>query len=126
MQQQGHNEATGLAKITRAYNLPSNYVIHTVGPIVEATVNETHQSLLTSSYTSILNLAAEIETLKSLAFCSISTGVFGYPIEQATPLAIETVKDWLINHPGQFDSIIFNVFSEHDLHVYQSVMNAQS
>ncbi len=126
MSRQGHPEATGQAKVTRAYNLPSNFVIHTVGPIVEGEVTAEHRSLLSSCYSSVLDTTEELEAIRSIAFCSISTGVFGYPIEHAAPLAIETVSDWLRLHPGQIDTVIFNVFSTRDREVYQSAIETFS
>ena len=78
MQKQGHNEPTGQAKITPAYNLPCKYVLHTVGPIVSGRLTEEHCELLKSCYLSCLKLA-EKNSCKSIAFCCISTGVFGFP-----------------------------------------------
>ena len=78
MRVQGHNEPTGQAKITPAYNLPCNYVIHTVGPIVQGYLTEDDCELLKSCYLSCLKLAEE-NGVESIAFCCISTGVFGFP-----------------------------------------------
>lgn len=122
MRKQGHVEATGGAKVTRAYNLPSNYVIHTVGPIVQGEVTTQDKRLLASCYISVLEVAKAMDAIRSIAFCAISTGVFGYPVEQAAPVAIQTVVDWLEQHPNQLDIVIFNVFCARDLHIYQSVM----
>ncbi|ABV87520.1 protein-ADP-ribose hydrolase [Shewanella pealeana] len=122
MELQGNIEETGIAKITRAYNLPSKFVIHTVGPIVQNMIQPIHAGQLASSYRSILTLAKQTERIRSLAFCSISTGIFGYPIEQATRVALDTVTQWLMENPDQFDTIVFNVFSEYDHHVYQSAL----
>ena len=124
MSKQGHVEATGGAKVTPAYNLPSNYVIHTVGPIVQGEVTTQDKTLLASCYHSVLDAAKAIDAIRSIAFCAISTGVFGYPVEQAAPVATQTVSDWLKQHPNQLDIVIFNVFSTRDLHIYQSVMEA--
>lgn len=124
MIKQGHVEAAGDAKVTRAYNLPSNYVIHTVGPIVQGEVTTQDKRLLASCYTSTLDVAKAMDAIRSIAFCAISTGLFGYPIEQAAPVAIQTVSDWLKQHPNQLDIVIFNVFSKRDLHIYQAVMEA--
>lgn len=124
MQKQHANEATGKAKVTRAYNLPSKYVIHTVGPIVQGVVTQEHQDLLASSYDSILSITAELSAIRSLAFCAISTGVFGYPIEAAAPVAIQTVSTCLEQNPNQLDTVIFNVFSDKDFQVYQSTLEA--
>lgn len=122
MSKQGHVEATGDAKVTRAYNLPSNYVIHTVGPIVQGEVTTQDKTLLASCYNSVLDVTKEVDAIRSIAFCAISTGVFGYPIEQTAPIAIQTASDWLKQHLNQLDIVIFNVFSTRDFHIYQSVM----
>ena len=91
MQKQGHNEPTGQAKITPAYNLPCKYVLHTVGPIVSGRLTEEHCELLKSCYLSCLKLA-EKNSCKSIAFCCISTGVFGFPQREAAQIAVDTVK----------------------------------
>ncbi len=122
MRKQGYDEETGGAKITRAYNLPSKYVIHTVGPIIQGKVTSHDKRQLASCYNSILNIAKAIDAIRSIALCAISTGVFGYPIERAAPVAVQKVIDWLKQHPNQLDIVIFNVFSSRDLRTYQSVM----
>lgn len=119
---QDNIEDTGIAKITRAYNLPSKFVLHTVGPIVQNEPMPLHAEQLASCYRSILELAKQTERIRSLAFCSISTGIFGYPIEHASRVAFDTVTQWLTENPEQFETIVFNVFSEHDYLVYQSTM----
>ena len=85
---------TGDAKLTKGYNLPAKYVIHTVGPRF---TNSNREELLRSAYRRSLEVAHQ-NGIKSLAFPSISTGVFGYPIEQASVVAIKTVKDFLDAH----------------------------
>jgi O-acetyl-ADP-ribose deacetylase (regulator of RNase III) len=122
MMLQGHNEQTGAAKITRAYNLPSNYIIHTVGPIIQSKVDRNSQNLLASCYNSILDIANRMDTIKSIALCSISTGVFGYPVEQAATIAIDVVCNWLEENTEQLDTVVFNVFSENDHNIYQSLL----
>ena len=119
MKIQGAIEKTGDAKITRAYNLPSKYVLHTVGPIVRGSVTNRHRKLLESCYTSCLELASQLGDIKSIAFCCISTGVFGYPHEDAAAAAIETVEKWKACHKVRFERIIFNVFKEEDYEIYQ-------
>ncbi|GIQ80601.1 hypothetical protein KIPB_001427 [Kipferlia bialata] len=121
MDRQGRAEPTGTAKITRGYNLPSAYVLHTVGPIVRGEVTPKHRSLLQSCYTSCLDLAAEVG-LREVAFCSISTGVFGYPIQPASEAAVQAVTAWLQTHPGVMDTVLFNVFSDRDLAVYRGIL----
>ncbi|QEN08243.1 protein-ADP-ribose hydrolase [Oceanispirochaeta crateris] len=119
MKLQGIREQTGCAKITKAHNLPSKYVVHTVGPIVESTLSEKHRSLLASSYKSCLDLASNLEDIRSIAFCCISTGVFGYPKEEAAITAIKAVREWKKENPDRFDRIIFNVFTEKDYDIYK-------
>jgi len=121
MAQQGTPEAPGQAKLTRAYNLPSRYVLHTVGPIVQGRLTEAHRQLLASCYRACLELAAEVETIQTLAFCCISTGVFGFPPDEAAPIALATVSQWLARHPDRFQSILFNVYSGEDLGRYRQL-----
>jgi O-acetyl-ADP-ribose deacetylase (regulator of RNase III) len=85
MRAQGHAEPTGQAKITPAFNLPCDWVIHTVGPIVEGPLAERHEALLASCYRACLELADE-KQIDSIAFCCISTGVFMFPNERAARL----------------------------------------
>jgi O-acetyl-ADP-ribose deacetylase (regulator of RNase III) len=120
---QGHRERTGDAKITRAYHLPSRFVLHTVGPIVgDGRVGPDDERALASSYRSCLELAASLPSIRTLAFCAISTGVFGYPKEQAAATAIAVVSTWLRNHPGALDLVVFSVFSDADERAYERVM----
>ncbi len=121
MRRQGHEEPTGQAKITPAYNLPCDYVIHTVGPIVQGALTERHEELLASCYKSCLNIAAENE-VKSIAFCCISTGVFMFPNQRAAEIAVETVKTWL-DEIGSEMKIVFNVYKDIDLDIYDKLLN---
>lgn len=120
MQKQGHEEATGNAKITPAYNLPSDYVIHTVGPIVDGKLTDKHRKLLESCYTSCLKLADEYQ-LDSIAFCCISTGVFMFPNDEAATIAVETVRKYL-KETGSPIKVIFNVFKDYDLEIYRRLL----
>ncbi|MBQ7497651.1 MAG: protein-ADP-ribose hydrolase [Selenomonas sp.] len=122
MEQQGHPEPTGQAKITPAYNLPSKFVLHTVGPIIIAgrQPNEAEAELLASCYRSCLELAAA-HRLKSIAFCCISTGEFHYPRKEAAQIALNTVSSWLASS-GNDMKVIFNVFKDEDLEVYRSLL----
>lgn len=113
---QGHPEPTGQATVTPAYNLPSRHVIHTVGPIAEGHPTSEHRAQLVSSYRSCLDAAVQAGD-RSIAFCCISTGVFGFPPDEAAPLAVETVRTWLAerdaaNSPTPL--VVFNVFSAED------------
>lgn len=121
MTAQGYEEPTGQAKITPAYNLPSKYVIHTVGPIVGGRLTEKDCELLKSCYLSCLKLAEE-NGVKSIAFCCISTGVFGFPKAEAAKIAISTVREYKAE-TGSNIKVIFNVFGDSDLRIYQSLFN---
>ena len=118
MQAQGHEEPTGKAKITPAYNLPCDYVIHTVGPIVQGKLEQEHCELLESSYRSCLELAVQ-NNIRSIAFCCISTGVFGFPQEKAAEIAVNTVRKFRKNHDIE---VIFNVFTEKDYDIYRELL----
>lgn len=123
MRIQGERERTGEAKVTRAYNLPSKFVLHTVGPIVPqgTIVNANQKEKLSSCYVSCLELASQIENIKCIAFCAISTGVFGFPKKEATEIAVNTVSKWLAKNPNRFEKILYCVFSEEDYCEYVSV-----
>ncbi|KAA9000472.1 protein-ADP-ribose hydrolase [Affinibrenneria salicis] len=122
--QHQEDEKTGEAKITRGYNLPAKYVLHTVGPVgpvVRGVLTAWHRSALAKCYLSCLELAAQAG-LKSIAFCAISTGVFGFPRQPAAEIAIQTVARWLAEHPGYLERVVFNVFSAEDEHIYQKLL----
>lgn len=120
MRRQGHPEHTGTAKITPAYNLPCEYVIHTVGPIVDGRLNERHWELLSSCYRSCMVLADEYK-VGSIAFCCISTGVFGYPNEEAAVTAVETISAYRAE-TGSNTEVIFNVFKDKDKRIYEQLL----
>lgn len=122
MKKQGHEEETGKAKITPAYNLPSRYVLHTVGPIVSGRLCENDIKLLASCYRSCLELA-EQKGLKSIAFCCISTGEFHFPNDIAAKTAIETVKKYKEQTHSEIE-VIFNVFKEYDYNIYRKLLKA--
>ncbi|MDX3311192.1 protein-ADP-ribose hydrolase [Streptomyces sp. ME08-AFT2] len=119
---QGASEPTGTAKITRGYHLPARYVLHTVGPIVDGRPQASEAQALASSYRACLDLAAQVETIRTVAFCAVSTGVFGYPRSEAAPVALRTVTDWLDAHPGRFDRVVFTVFGEEDEQAYRHAL----
>ena len=106
---------TGQSKITKGYNLPAKHVIHTVGPIGE------HPEELSSCYKTSLDLVKE-NNLKSIAFCCISTGIYGYPNDKAAKVAFETVLDWLQSNPDVVDQVVFCCFLEIDLQLYTDLM----
>lgn len=120
MQAQGHAEATGQAKITPAYNLPCRYVLHTVGPIVRGALTPQTQGQLASCYRSCLDLAAA-KGCQSLAFCCISTGVFGFPKKEAAHIAVTNVSQWLRQHEPI--EVVFNVFTEEDYRIYNRYLH---
>ena len=120
MRRQGHEEATGKAKITKGYDLPCRYVLHTVGPIVCGGVTQTDREQLASCYRSCLELAAEYG-LRSVAFCCISTGEFHFPNELAAQIAIQTVTDWQKQNPDTME-VIFNVFQDSDREIYERLL----
>lgn len=115
---QGYAEPTGKAKITPAYNLPCDYVIHTVGPIVQGALTNRHCALLESSYRSCLGIAAANE-IESIAFCCISTGVFGFPQREAAQIAVKTVREFQKEHNIK---VIFNVFKDYDREIYEELL----
>jgi O-acetyl-ADP-ribose deacetylase (regulator of RNase III) len=122
---QGSSEETGRAKITRAYHLPSRFILHTVGPIFHGNpenIPEDEKALLSSSYRACLDLASEVSAIRSIAFCSISTGVFGFPAMPAARIALKTVDQWLLDHPGRFDLVVFDLFSQRDYDIYRNVL----
>ena len=120
MEAQGHDEPTGRAKVTGAYNLPARRVIHTVGPIANGMPSARHRAELASCYASCLDAAAA-EGLHSIAFCCISTGVFGFPQLEAAQIAVRTVRAWLEEH-GSDMVVVFNVFLVSDERVYRQLL----
>lgn len=121
MAEQGYAEPTGQAKITPAYNLPCDYVIHTVGPIVQGKLTQEHCDLLESCYRSCLALADE-NGVGSIAFCCISTGVFMFPNEKAAEIAVDTVQKYKAE-TGSNIKVIFNVFKEQDERIYRKLLH---
>jgi len=117
---QGHEEPTGTAKITEAYNLPCKYVLHTVGPIITGALTNQDEDLLVSCYRSCLALAEEYG-LKSIAFCCISTGEFRFPNQRAAELAVQTVRQYRAETGSDID-VIFNVFKDLDDMIYRAIL----
>lgn len=122
MQRQGHAEPTGAAKLTRGYHLPAPFVLHTVGPVVQGALRQQDALDLASAYRSCLDLAAQVPAIRSVAFCAISTGVFGFPKPAAAQIALATVDTWLREHPGALDLVVFNVFDDHDRAIYEQIL----
>ncbi|MBR6953876.1 MAG: protein-ADP-ribose hydrolase [Clostridia bacterium] len=121
MEQQGHPEPAGRAKITPGFNLPCKYIIHTVGPIVEGELTPAHEQLLASCYRACLDLARE-NRLAGIAFCCISTGVFCFPNRRAAEIAVETVRRWQAE-TGSGMQVVFNVFKDLDREIYEQLLN---
>lgn len=120
MNRQGHAEAAGTAQITPAFNLPSRYVLHTVGPIVQGRVTQHDKEMLASSYRACLDLAQRTE-LRSVAFCCISTGEFRFPNELAARIAVRTVCEHEAVRQNRIQ-VIFNVFKEQDESIYRRLL----
>jgi len=110
---------TGEARLTTAGNMPSKYVIHTVGPIYKDGKHE-EENLLKKAYNSSLKIAVE-NNIKSIAFPFISAGDYGYPKEEASKIAVETVLDFLDNN-NSIDKVIFCCFSENDFILFDKVI----
>ncbi|MBD5585640.1 MAG: protein-ADP-ribose hydrolase [Clostridia bacterium] len=122
MRLQGTEEATGQAKITKAYNLPCKYVLHTVGPIVYGELTNRHENGLADCYRSCLDLADK-KGLQSIAFCCISTGEFHFLNERAAQIAIQTVTEYKRRTKSKI-RVIFNVFKEYDYAIYERLLGA--
>ena len=120
MDEQGYDEPTGQAKITPAYNLPCDYVIHTVGPIVQGKLTQEHEALLSSCYRSCLEIA-DANQVDSIAFCCISTGVFMFPNERAAEIAVKTIKEYK-EKTGSSIQVVFNVFKDLDEEIYRELL----
>ena len=120
MEEQGHEEPTGQAKITKGYNLPCKYVIHTVGPIIYDRVRKRDEALLADCYWSCLELAAE-NHLESIAFCCISTGEFHFPNRRAAEIAVETVEAFM-QKESSIKKVVFNVFKDVDKEIYEELL----
>ena len=118
-----HGCETGQAKITKAYRLPCDYVIHTVGPVWHGGQHG-EPDLLSGCYYNSLKVAKE-NGIRSIAFPAISTGVYGYPLEAAAERAVGAVVDVLTRDPDSFDRVLFVMFSEHDRKVYEKVRDEQ-
>ncbi|UQZ87776.1 appr-1-p processing enzyme family domain-containing protein [Deltaproteobacteria bacterium Smac51] len=121
MSAQNSPEPVGHAKITPAFNLPSRYVIHTVGPVFKAPLNEYQSALLSDCYRACLELAAQTQ-LRTIAFCCISTGEFCFPNQEAAEIAVSTVINFLNNTDSDIEKVIFNVFKPIDYEIYTDLL----
>lgn len=120
MANQQTEEPAGKAKITKSYNLPCRYVLHTVGPIIHGEVTKRDCDLLSNCYRSCLELAAA-HSLKSIAFCCISTGEFHFPNKKAAEIAIETVINYQKENNNSLEAV-FNVFKDSDYKIYKQLL----
>ncbi|MBR3671665.1 MAG: macro domain-containing protein, partial [Spirochaetia bacterium] len=113
-----YQQPTSIPMLTDAYNLPARKVIHVVGPIVSGSLSEEHEKALADCYTNVLDMCLE-NSLRSVAFCCISTGVFHFPNQRAAEIATATVRSWLSAHPDAMDRVILNVFKDKDKEYYE-------
>ncbi|SCJ74578.1 O-acetyl-ADP-ribose deacetylase [Anaerotruncus sp. 2789STDY5834896] len=120
MRRQGHQEPTGQAKITPAFNLPCRYVLHTVGPIVCGRLTAQDRRQLVSCYRACLQLAVQ-NGLTSLAFCCISTGEFCFPAPVAAQIAVDTVRQFQKQSANKLE-VIFDVFTPSDYRLYSQLL----
>lgn len=111
--------ATGDAKITKGYNLPAKFVIHTVGPVWRGG-NSGEPEKLASCYQKSLELAVQYE-IKTIAFPNISTGVYGYPKNLAAEIAISTIRNFMESH-SEIEQVIFCVFDDENFQLYQNIL----
>ena len=124
MLNQRYPEPNGRAKLTKGYNLPARYVLHTVGPVVRSRVSERERTELAACYRACLSLAAE-NGLQSVAFCCISTGEFHFPNQEAAQIAVKTVREFLRQQPTtSVTKVIFNVFQDIDANIYQNLLQS--
>ena len=112
---------TGQAKITKAYKLPCKYVIHTVGPVWNGG-SHNEDELLAGCYRNSLKLAME-NSIKTIAFPSVSTGIYSFPVERAAKIAVNTVNEFLNENPGQFDMVLWVLFDDMTEAAYQAAVN---
>ncbi len=113
-----YEQPTAVPMLTDGYNLPAKKVVHIVGPIVQQRLTKELEEELATCYRRTLDLCRQ-NGLKTVAFCCISTGVFHFPNERASEIAVQTVSDWLNENPGQMERVIFNVFKDEDKEYYE-------
>lgn len=116
-----HGCPTGEARLTKAYDLPCEYVIHTVGPVWHGGRRK-EPELLASCYLNSLKTAVE-NGIRTVAFPSISTGVYGYPVEKAAKIAVKTVRQFLDDFPGKIDTVEWVLFDERTYAAYKSELD---
>ena len=118
-----YEEPTGMATLTLSYNLPCDYVIHTVGPIVYDRLNDKLCQDLQNCYENVLKCCLE-HHIKTVAFCCISTGEFHFPNDEAAKIAWKTVSAFLEKHGECLERIIFNVFKDSDWNIYRKILGS--
>ena len=118
-----YEEPTGTATLTKAYNLPCEYVIHTVGPVVYGGLNDGLRRDLQNCYKNVLKCCVE-NKIKSVAFCCISTGEFHFPNDEAAKIACETVLGFLDNYGKSLERVVFNVFKDSDREIYRRIFSS--
>ena len=119
---ENYAEPPGGAALTKGYNLPCDYVIHTVGPIVRELLTDKNREDLKNCYESVLSCCAE-NSIESVALCCISTGVFGFPNGEAALIAVKTVTDFLQKNPDSAPKyVVFNVFKDQDKVLYKKIL----
>lgn len=117
-----YEQPTAVPMLTDGYNLPAKKVIHIVGPIVQYKLTPEVEKDLADCYRNTLDMCLE-NGLKSVAFCCISTGVFHFPNKRAAEIAVNTVSDWVNEHPGEMERVIFNVFKDEDREIYERLLS---
>ena len=117
-----YEQPTAVPMLTDGYNLPAKKVIHIVGPIVQYKLTPEIEKDLADCYRNTLDMCLE-NGLKSVAFCCISTGVFHFPNKRAAEIAVNTVSDWVNEHPGEMERVIFNVFKDEDREIYERLLS---
>jgi O-acetyl-ADP-ribose deacetylase (regulator of RNase III) len=113
-----YEQPTAVPMLTDGFNLPAKKVVHIVGPIVNYKLTPSLEKDLADCYRNTLDTCAE-NGLKSVAFCCISTGVFHFPNKRAAQIAVQTVTEWMGEHPGMMERVIFNVFKDEDKKYYE-------
>ena len=116
-----YEQPTAEPMLTDAYNLPAKKVVHIVGPIVNYRLTPKLEQNLADCYINTLDICAKND-LKSVAFCCISTGVFHFPKRRAAEIAVKTVEDWMREHPGMIERVIFTVFSDGNRAIYEELI----
>ena len=114
-----YEQPTAVPMLTDGYNLPAKKVVHIVGPIVDARLTKALEQDLADCYKNTLDLCLK-NSIKSVAFCCISTGVFHFPNKRAAEIVVQTVTEWLSEHPDAMERVIFNVFKDEDKTYYET------